>query len=284
MKGRWEMKCPLSTSNRLKAIPGFCIAFFIFCTPLINTVAFHPEMSRNVSAGPIPPEVTQRYIVTADKVRLRCFLVRDTGERFAALYFHGNSSTIDQNLDDLLRMSTLGLNIFCVDYRGFGKSQGRPSEKGVYIDGLTAYRYMEDSLGFAQKNIFIIGISIGTAVAINTALGKNLAGIVLVAPLTSGKAYARTHGFGLLSLAAAKSFDNADKIKGIQCPLLVIHGSEDRLIPVSMGRKVFENAPIHKEFVEIKGGHHADLSSYDDEYWGSIDEFIKSAKNQHSHF
>jgi abhydrolase domain-containing protein 17 len=262
-----------------RVVTGLSFFLLVSCTPLINRVAFHPEMAREVAAGHTPSGVEQRFITTPDKVRLRCLLVRDTASHYAALYFHGNASTIDQNLEDLLQISKMGLTVFGVEYRGFGQNQGHPSEKGVYADGLAGFRYVVDSLKFDAENIFIIGVSIGTAVADKTAAGNDIAGLVLVAPLTTGRSYAWIHGLGLLALAAGSSFDNKDNIRKIKCPLLVIHGSDDRLIPVSMGKKVFANATCQKEFVEIKGGHHDDLSIVDpEEYWGSIERFFNAVR------
>ena len=267
----------LRTNPMIRMVTGLSFFLLASCTPLINRVAFHPEMAREVAPDYAPSGVEQRFIMTPDKVRLRCLLVRDMASHYAALYFHGNASNIDQNFEDLLHLSKMGLTVFGVEYRGFGPNQGHPSEKGVYADGLAAFRYVVDSLGFDEKHVFLIGVSLGTTVAEKTAMGKDIAGLVLVAPLTTGKAYAWIHGLGLLALAAGNSFDNTGNIRKIKCPLLVIHGSDDRLIPISMGKRVFANATCQKEFVEIKGGHHEDLSTLDPEkYWGSIEKFVNT--------
>lgn len=277
MRTKWGfLQCPMQT----KAICAIAVCIVQQCTAVINSIAFHPDTSNRSSPARIPPGITERFITTSDNVRLQCYITGDTASSYAALYLHGNAGNNDRQVGDLFGLAKMDLRVVGVDYRGFGKSAGRPSENGVYLDGAAALRFVRDSLGYLEKNIFVIGSSLGTAVAVNTVRRKTVAGLVLVAPLTTGRAYARALGFGLLSLIAGHSFDTMSKIRDITSPLLVIHGTDDRLIPISMGREVYRAAATKKEFVEIEGGHHGDLAFVDSTaYWGAIFTFVATIRS-----
>jgi len=265
----------------VKTAAAAVAVMLVSCGGVINAIAFHPEKSYGHEKAALPPGFEDRFIITSDGVRLNCLLARDTGSARALVYFHGNAGNLDRQIGDLLALRAMGLSVLAVDYRGYGESTGRPSETGIYLDGEAAFRYVNDSLGFAERNIFIFGVSLGSAVAVNTAAEKNVAGLILVAPLSSGKDYARAHGLGpLLTASAGNSFDNAAKIGDLRCPLLVVHGTADEVIPLSMGYKLYSLAATQKEFVAIKGGHHGDLASeHGQEYWTAIHRFIKSIRN-----
>ena len=135
-------------------------------------------------------------------------------------------------------------------YRGYGKSDGEPTEEGVYLDGKAIFQYAVEHLGFPKKNIIIFGRSIGTAVAINTAQHQKICRVILVTPLTSGQDQAKAGGFGAISTLAGNSFDNITKLENIESPLLVIHGTNDRVIPYSMGQAIFDRAKVKKGVCE----------------------------------
>lgn len=265
--------------RRMNALVPVVLVFSLQCGVIVNSIAFHPDASSLFSHDRLPRGIEERFITSSDGIRLQCYIVRDTGKTYAALYCHGNSGNNDWQISDLVSISKMGLTVVSVDYRGFGKSSGRPSEKGIYLDAMAGFLYVVDSLKVKESNIFIIGSSLGTAAAINTARNKDIAGLVLVAPFTTGKAYADAHGFGALALAAVHSFDNMSKIGEIQCPLLVIHGTRDEIIPFSMGKALFTQANTRKTFVAIDGGHHGDLAVVDEnKYWGAISDFINLFK------
>ena len=176
----------------------------------------------------------------------------------------------------MLQLHQAGVSVIGVSYRGYGKSEGEPSEEGVYLDGKAIFQYAVEQMGFSMENIIIFGRSIGTTVAINIAQNKNIAGVILVTPFTSGKDQAEAGGLGAISSLAGDSFDNISKVGNIESPLLVIHGTSDRIIPYSMGKEIFEHARVAKKFVTIKGANHNNLHDvYEQEYWLPIIRFIK---------
>jgi len=126
-----------------------------------------------------------------------------------------------------------------------------------------------------MNNIYIFGRSIGTTVAIHTAQKKKLAGLILVTLLTSGKDMAKATGLGIVSFVAGLSFRNIDKIHNISCPVLVIHGTNDQVIPYGMGVEIYNKLQTKKRMVTIRGARHNNISSsFSGSYWMPISDFI----------
>ena len=259
------------------ALTIVCCAALFSCKTLINWFSFYPDTTSMLPEEALPPEVREVFIETGDREKLHSYLLVNKGSKKLLIYFHGNTGNISHRLSDIVRLGHNDINVLAVDYRGYGRSSGKPSEEGIYLDGGAAYRFATGTLGFHDKNIYILGRSIGTTVAIHTSQGRDIAGLILVTPLTSGREMAKELGFRLFSFVAGDSFDNISRIENITCPLLVIHGTKDDLIPFSMGKAVFQKANTEKKFTVIEGAGHNDLShpSYR-EYWESIRDFIGS--------
>lgn len=246
------------------------------CDGLVNRFAFFPDTTFLIPVSELPPSVTEVFIETRDEVRLQSYYVPQPASKYILIFFHGNAGNLGNRLADILRLRDLGINVFGLSYRGYGKSDGKPSESGIYLDGKAAFEYVTDTLGFLPENVILFGRSIGTTVAVNTAQNIGIAGLILVTPLTSGKAHAKAHGFGPLALLAGKSFDNLAKIPHIRCPLLVIHGTRDRIIPLKMGKEIYKKASVEKRFVQIRDAGHNDLTDFEkNTYWDAIREFIE---------
>ena len=144
----------------------------------------------------------------------------------------------------------------------------------MYIDGKAALEYVTKELGYNLEDVIILGRSIGATVAMHVSQDIDLGGLVLVTPLTSGKEHAQTALPGIFWLLAGGSFNSIGKIENVVCPILIIHGTEDNVIPIDMGRKILELARAEKRMVEIEGAGHNDLSTtYSTVYWPPIHEF-----------
>lgn len=253
------------------------VMFTFSCTPLVNKFSFFPDRANAVPDGLLPQGIEHRYIRAAGRLRLECYYCPAPGARNLVIYFHGNGGNISQRLPELVTLRSAGVNVLGLGYRGYGRSTGRPSEAGIYRDGESAIVYATDSLGFALENVFLMGRSIGSTVAVAAAQKKRLAGVILVTPLSSGKEYAAAHGMGWLSFMGGNCFDNVGKAKYITAPVLVIHGTGDEVVPYRCGQKLYGALPGKKTFVTIKGGLHNSLEVKDPKlYWGSIVTFLMS--------
>ena len=248
------------------------------CTSIINKMAFHPDTTTGIlSTNQLPSGVVEKEISTSDGLKISSLYIKNATSKDLIIYFHGNAGNIYSRLPDLKKLSSLGINVLGVSYRGYGKSPGSPSEKGVYLDGKAALQFARSTLGFSDKHIFIMGRSIGTTVAINTAMNQHIKGLILVSPLTSGKEMAKLGPLKWVSFLTREIFNNIEKANQIKAPTLVIHGTADPVIPFSMGEEIFNKITTKKSFLKIDGAAHNNLSSprYARFYWGAIATFLK---------
>ncbi len=189
------------------------------------------------------------------------FLPSPRGASATVLVCHGNAGNISGRLDRALAFHGLGLDVFLFDYRGFGKSVGRPSEEGTYEDGVAARAYLVDGRRIPPKNLVLFGESLGAAVAIELALRSEADALVLEAPFTSIPDMTRVAYPFLAPLIpwVRTRYDNLEKIPRIALPLLILHGRRDPVVPFGQGMALFQAAREPKTFVAFENAGHADL-------------------------
>ena len=170
------------------------------------------------------------------------------------LFLHGNAGNVTHRGAHMRAIAQAGSSVLVIDYRGYGRSQGSPSEKGLYADADAGYEYVA-RLG---KRVVIHGESLGSAVAVDLASRKPCAGLVLEAPFSSARAVA-ARVLPLVGPLLIWSYDAKSKIRSVKAPLLVIHGDRDEVIDYSLGRDLFEAANQPKEHRRVEGGHHNDI-------------------------
>lgn len=195
------------------------------------------------------------------------------------LWAHGNAGNIADRLDQALEMKrALGVSSFMFDYRGYGKSEGRPTEAGLYQDTEAAFRWLTEGRGVKPQHIILYGHSLGSAATVDLALGEGVkaGGLVLESPFTNAADVARMMYFGLpVGLVMSLKLDNIGRIGDVKMPILVIHGDRDTVINFSMGKKVFEAAPEPKTFLPIPGGDHSDCYYVGGEaYWSAWKDLL----------
>ncbi|MCR4297450.1 MAG: alpha/beta hydrolase [Gallionella sp.] len=195
------------------------------------------------------------------------------------LYLHGNSRNIGYNLGNALRYRTLCCNLLLVDYRGYGKSAGgKPSEAKVYEDAEAAWQYLLKQRGVKPQQTFIYGHSLGGAVAINLALRHpEAAGLIAESTFTSMRAMSELkHDFLPVGLLLNQRFESLQKIAQLKIPVLLIHGTWDKKVPVSMAQQLFEAAPQPKTLILIEGGEHSNNAAVGwVEYRDAVSAFIR---------
>lgn len=244
------------------------------CKPLINRLAFVP--SREDINTPLPSGFEEKFIITEDNIKIHTIYIPNKTSKRIIIYFHGNAGNIYHRFETLQMLSKLNINILGISYRGYGKSEGKPSEEGIYKDGKSAINYVLKDLGFKQNEIFLLGRSIGSAPATNTAENYPVGGLILVTPIYSGKYMARHTGLGFLAPLAGDAFDNSKKLKNIKTPTLIIHGTDDETVPFWMGKTLYNENKDKTTFIEIKNGTHNELEYISPEkYWTGIKNFIR---------
>ena len=215
-------------------------------------------------------------VTAEDGVELRGWWIRARGER-ALLIFHGNAGNIGDRLDRarILR-ERFGLDVFLVDYRGYGPSQGSPSEEGFYRDA-RAIHGAAIARGFRPENMVLFGESLGSAVAIQLALDRPSGAVVLETPFLSLAAMAREHYPFVPAFLLRSRYDNAAKISGVSPPKLFLVAERDEIVPPDHGRRLFELAKEPRTLYVIPGaGHNDTYEAGGETYWQEWERFLGS--------
>lgn len=200
------------------------------------------------------------WFSSEDDTKLHAWWVPRARARGTVLYCHGNNGNISTRVGALAHLSSLGLNVLAFDYRGYGRSHGRPTEKGLYQDARAAYDYLVGALEQRPESIILFGHSLGGAVAIETALHRQIGGLVVQSSFTQVRDMARSlFPRSPLFLVARNQFRSLEKVRSIAVPKLFIHGTDDPTIPHEMGRRLFEAAAEPKEWHSVARAGHNDI-------------------------
>jgi uncharacterized protein len=195
---------------------------------------------------------------TTDGIRLDAVsIVHDGASPYWILFCPPSAGTIHGRLRGHLEaLHAAGYNVFAFDYRGFGRNAGTPSEAGLYEDAVTAYHHLTQRLGVAPQRIVLAGRSLGSAVAVELATRVPSGGLLLLSAIDSVPATgARLYPWAPVSLLTSQRFDSIGKAPRVTVPVLQVHASRDRLVPVYAARALFERFPGRKEMLEVAGGH-----------------------------
>ncbi len=234
--------------------------------------------SRTVETNPsvIGLRYTELSLTTEDGIRLHGWFVPHESALCTFVAFHGNAGNIGHRLPWIELLHRVPGHVLLIDYRGYGRSEGRPREDGLYSDATAAFRWCADHPPSGPKGVVLIGESIGGAVAVDLARRVPVAGLILQSTFTSAWEMAKTMlPVGLLQPLSRIRFDSAAKLRLIRCPTLVIHGDRDEIVPFRMGQELFEIAPGPKQFYRVPGAGHNDLLWVaGSEYTARVRDFI----------
>jgi len=248
----------LNVAGVVGLLAGLYVALIFLLLVLEPRFIYCP--SRQPQGDWTPPRGAQDCTIrTADGLELHGWWQPAHGAAPVLLWFHGNAGNVTYCAEMLGLLRGSGLSVLLVDYRGYGKSQGRPSEQGLYLDGKAAYRYLVEERGIEPGQIVSYGHSLGSAVALHVALERPVAALILESPLASARAMARRIMPWVPVWPFVRSrLDNVGRIEHLKVPLLVIHGDRDGTVPLEQGRAVFEAAPGPKRFFTVRGADHND--------------------------
>ena len=184
----------------------------------------------------------------------------NTQAKYTILYSHGNSEDLGDIKQILEKLHAWGFSVFAFDYRGYGTSQGKPTESHAYEDINSAYNYLTQNLKIPPKKIIVLGRSVGGGSAVNLAMQKPVAGLIIESSFIS--AFQVIVPFRILPF---DKFPNLGNIKKVKCPILVIHGKADNIIPFTHGEKLFNAATSPKLYLWVEEANHNDLFSIAEE-------------------
>jgi len=205
-------------------------------------------------------EYEEVELTTKDEVTVHGWLVTPPKPRATPprtlLFFHGNASNLSHRGDSIRIFTELGLEVLIIDYRGYGRSEGSPSEQGLYRDATAAWEWLTQVRGTPPEEIVLFGRSLGGAVAAWLAARTTPAAVIIESSFDRIRSLAEVH-YPLLSRAIPLrvAFPAVDDIATVHSPLLVLHSPDDEVVPARLGRRLYEAAPGPKHFVELRGDH-----------------------------
>lgn len=226
------------------------------------------------SASGLPLEDV--WFQAADGTKLFGWYVEASATSAVLLWCHGNAGNIINRLENLRELYRIGLSVFLFDYRGYGRSQGRPSEEGLYQDALGAYLYLTRTRHIRPERLILFGRSLGAAVAGEVATQQPASGLILESCFPSIEAVAKFHYGGLpVHRLLGAEFRLIDRLPRLSLPKLFVHGEQDDIIPLELGKQVFEAALPPKSFYLVQGADHNNLPFVGGRaYFATLAEFI----------
>jgi hypothetical protein len=249
----------------LKLAAGLAVAIllgFVALRLLERVLVFHPFRRMDAAVTDAAPRGEEAWFTAADGVRLHAWFLPAPAEapperaRLAVLVAHGNGGNLSHRLDLYRALLGLGVNVLAFDYRGYGRSAGRPTEEGTYRDAGAALAWLE-ARGFARTNVIALGESLGGGVAAELARrAPGLGGLVLQSSFTSiPDVGAERLPLLLPRLTAGIRYDTRAKLPALAVPLLVLHGRADTLIGFHHAAANFAAAQGPKLLREVAGDH-----------------------------
>jgi fermentation-respiration switch protein FrsA (DUF1100 family) len=241
----------------------------------IESQIFFPDKVLVADPGDLGLAFEDQWITAEDGVKLHGWWVPADGANTVLVFFHGNAGNISHRVDNLRHLNAWGIGVLIFDYRGYGKSQGSISEKGLYADSRAA---LVAGLARARENggkLALFGRSLGGVAAVSVADRSEVQGVILESTFTNLGDMAKKH-FPLPGVGALKNrFNSLGRISRVNAPKLFIHGNRDDIVPMELGRQLFEAASEPKTWLELSGAGHND--TYDrggPAYFQAIRDFL----------
>ena len=194
------------------------------------------------------------------------------------LWCHGNAGNVSHRLENIRLLYQRGISVMIFDYRGYGRSTGVPSEAGLYQDALASYDYLIRQRRISPERLIVFGRSLGSGVAGEVAIQRHSAGLIVESSFPSIQSMSDQHYFGLPARWLMDvDFNLAQKVRSLKVPLLVIHGDQDSIVPMVLGKQVFDAAHEPKRWHVVSGAGHNDVPFVGGEpYFREIDLFLQS--------
>lgn len=256
---------------------SFLLVWFLGIPFLNRSLIYQPESGFNENL--LTEYELEEHWVPSSEGNLHA-IYKDQNPNHLVLFFHGNTGNISVNEPNIKYLEAAGTSYFMVDYPGFGKSQGTPTEDTLYEAAELSYKYATENLSWEPENITINGQSLGGAVAIDLAAKVPSKNVIIESSFPSLKSVAE-HIYPSLpiSLLLREDYDSLSKVKKITSPILFLHGAEDEILPVSFSEELFRDANEPKYFLELPGLGHNNVKEYTDiEFTNIINEFLFESK------
>jgi fermentation-respiration switch protein FrsA (DUF1100 family) len=239
-----------------------------------NVLVYHPTSARSYWLAPPSPDVRDVVLTSADGAEIHSWWLPCPASAGALLYLHGNAGNLSGRGDTVAHLrQALDMSVLIIDYPGFGKSTGTPSEAGCYAAADAAYAWLTEQQKIAPREIVLFGKSLGGGVATHLACRNDHRALVLVKTYTTlPDVGSYLYPFIPARLLMRNRFDSLSRIAECRRPVFVAHGTTDELIPFALGERLFEAANEPKQFLAMPGHCHND--PFPDEFYTALKEFL----------
>ncbi len=243
----------------------------------VESMIFFPERGVALTPTQLGIDAEEIFFETEDGVRIHAFFLPPARAHRALLFLHGNAGNASHRLPNAAELAALDCSVLVLDYRGYGLSEGKATESGVFADARAGLRYLTEQLGFPEDRVILFGRSLGGAVAVDLAQERELAGVILESTFPSiGDVVSNGPAGAWLGALVGRRFDSAAKIGRVRAPKLFFHGDRDDVIDHELGRRLFDVAPEPKAFETIRGAGHNDLTQVGGRpYFERIRDFLE---------
>ncbi len=254
-------------------------AMLLFVFIYQDHLLFLPNLpSRQVETTPAALGLAYESVtlIAHDQIELDAWFVPAPEARGVILFCHGNAGNISHRLDSLLIFHRLGFSTLIFDYRGYGRSQGKPTEEGTYSDAEAAWQYLVAERGIGPERIVLFGRSLGAAVAAKLVTVHQPGGLIIESCFTSvPDMAAQLYPLLPARLLSRLNYNVLAHLPHIACPLLVVHSRDDEIIPFGHGERIYAAARPPKMFLELKGGHNEGFLITGPAYTQGLADFLE---------
>jgi uncharacterized protein len=279
----------LSMRRRLLSLLKLILIAYVLLLVLLRVFESHLLFFPNIPdrlAGDWNPRglsVQSVWLTSSDGTKLNAWWIPNDKAQHTFLAFHGNAGNIADRASVFEFLWDAPANVLAVEYRGYGRSEGKPSEAGFYRDADVAFKYLVNTKGTDPRSIISFGQSLGTTVASHLAAQDHVGGVVLEAPFPSASRAARRIFWFLpgISFLLYSQLDTEKRLQEINAPLLIVRCNQDPVIPSELGQEVFDAARLPKTFVNVNGYCHEEASMIAPvQYRAALQKFLATVDEQ----
>ena len=265
----------------ISIVSVFAIGYAVLAVALFfyqPNLLYFPDMpSRKIEATPgdIGLDFEPLTLTTRDDEQLGAWFIPADHARGVLLFCHGNAGNISHRLVSIQLFHELGLSVLIFDYRGYGQSTGKPTEKGTYRDADAAWQYLVEQRGIPPEHIILFGRSLGASIAADLATRQSAAAVILESGFTSvPDVAAKLYPWLPVRWFSRYQYDTRKKLANIHSPVLIAHSRDDEIILYSNGERLFEAANEPKQFLGMRGGHNDGFFFSGKDYTRGLDSFL----------
>jgi fermentation-respiration switch protein FrsA (DUF1100 family) len=235
---------------------------------------YHPDKNNYLRSEKLNADTKEIFVPSTEGIALKAWFYKNPQNKYTVLFFHGNAGGLGNRIYKLNELKNLNLNYLIISWRGFSGNKGSPTEQGLYSDARSALEWLEKN-NISKNKIILYGESLGTGVAVEVSQNQKFAGIILESPYTSIVDAAKIYYPYLpVDLILKDKYLSLKKIKNINSPILIMHGGADRIIPVAMGKKLFDEIQSKKYGYFPQFDRH--MMTYNSELKLELQKFIKT--------